>query len=121
MSKDLNKVNEIDDERSNYSLLPEERETHLVITDADKDTWYLETSRKKDIKMLQKLGLEPYSTETINGEVVSAKFKIPFAQVLIRKERKKVEYSEKRRAKLREHMKNISKTSKKDEEEQEVI
>lgn len=109
--QDINKEQmtkeEEEDKKVKISLEPCERETHITISDDEPNSYDIYTAQKKMMKHLKSIGLTPYRLDKIEGEIVGEYYKVPYEQLLIRKERKKVEYSDERREQLREHMKTV--------------
>lgn len=105
MNKEL--INNEEEKKGKYVLSAEERETHISISDDEPDFYVVYTAQKKMMKHLKSIGLTPYKVDKMDGEIVGEYYKVPYDQLLIRKERKKVEFTDERREKLREHMKNV--------------
>lgn len=82
-------------------LSPEERETIILTSDAEK-TWDVYTCQKKIMTKLQKIGVEPYDTQyDEEGNIISARYTVDFSQISFRK---KTELTEEQKEKRRQIM-----------------
>lgn len=65
-------------------LTTEERETHFYINEAE-NSWIVDTSIRKDINKLIKLGWEVIGEDTtVDGKVIAMRFKAPRKSVSFR-------------------------------------
>lgn len=80
-----------------------ERETHITISDSE-DEYTVYSCQKKVISKLEKLGIQAYKVETIEGEVVGKYFKVPYKCISFKKEYKKRELTEEERKAIGERL-----------------
>lgn len=84
-------------------LLAEERETIINLSDVD-DQWEVYTCQKRIMTKLKKIGVEPYKIEfNKDGSILSAKYKVDYAQISFRK---KIQLTEEQKEKRRQTMLN---------------
>ena len=94
-------------------LSKQEMEISINKCAADKE-FSIYCTDPKYIRHMKKIGIEPYKTELIDGEVAGCFYKVPIDQVKIIKKRKKIQLSEERKRELAERMilvKNSKKNS----------
>lgn len=80
-----------------------ERETVIVTNDEEK-YWEVYTCQTKMINKLQKLGIEPYKTDILDGEIVGKYYKVPLENIKIGKKRE-VNLTDDQRQEIAERMK----------------
>lgn len=78
----------------------EERETILLNNDEDKE-WDIYTRQPRVMKRMKDLNISPYKTETEDGVIIAAYYKLDLNQVSFRK---KVVLSEEEKEKRRQNM-----------------
>lgn len=102
------------------ALLPEEKETHISITNSNKDScWDLYTTENTMMTKMKNLGFIPMKEDhDSDGEVIARYYEIPFKQIIVAKTRKKSEISDERRQELKDNMAKIHANKKKKKEEQ---
>lgn len=89
---------------SEYNLIPEERETIINLSDADKQ-WEVFTMQKKIIHKLEKIGAKPYKVEKNDeGNIISASYKLEYSQISFRKKGEKRILTDEQRQILRDRM-----------------
>ena len=89
---------------SEYNFIPEERETIINLSDADKQ-WEVFTMQKKIIHKLEKIGAKPYKEEKDeDGNIISASYKLEYSQISFRKKGEKRILTDEQRQILRDRM-----------------
>lgn len=67
-----------------YLLSKEEQEINIIKT-ADENSFDVYISDPKYIRKFNKIGIEPYREDKINGEVVACCYKLPLNQLTLKK------------------------------------
>lgn len=89
---------------SECNFTPEEKETIINLSDADKQ-WEVFTMQKKIIHKLDKLGAKPYKVEKDDEDnIISASYKLDYSQVSFRKKGEKRILTDEQRQILRDRM-----------------
>lgn len=96
-----------------------ERETVIQMSSIDNE-WNVYTSQKNIMRKIEKLGIEPYKVDKIDGEIVAKFYKVPKKQIKIVKQRAKREYTEEERRILIERMNRIRELRKKGVEDEDI-
>lgn len=88
-------------------LLPEEKETHISITNGETD-WHVYTCQKAVMTKIEKAGIVASKEEfDSDGDLMGKHYNIPFARITFAKERKKPVISDEVRESRRRNIQKI--------------